>query len=316
MTPAKEDPSNALSRSALQAFDNLNGSHPGYRPAHAKGILVSGTFTPSAGGSSLSSAPHLHRATTPVSVRLSDFAGIPAIPDNHPDASPRGIAIRFHLAEHLHTDIIAHSVDRFPTRTAEEFVEFLGAAYASGTATAHPTPIEAFLGAHPAALAFVQAPKPFPSSFATESFFSVSAYQFTSGSGATRYGRYRIRPEGASEYLDAQAAAAKPANYLFDELRERLAKEPVRFRILVQLAVDGDVVDDSTLQWPEERAQVEFGVIELTAEVPNNLTEQQHIIFDPIPRVEGIGTSGDPLLKPRADVYLLSGRRRRANAPL
>jgi len=312
MTPAREDPSNVLSRSALQAFDNLNGSHPGFRPAHAKGILLSGTFTPSAGGSSLTSAPHLHRASTPVSVRLSDFAGIPAIPDNHADASPRGIAIRFHLAAHVHTDIIAHSVDGFPARTAEEFVEFLGAVYASAAATAHPTPVEAFLGAHPAALAFVQAPKPFPVSFAAESFFSVSAYQFTSGAGAIRYGRYRIRPDGAAEYLDAPTAAAKSADYLFEELRERITREPVRFRILVQLADDGDVVDDSTVHWPEDRPQVEFGVIELTAEVPDNQAEQRHIIFDPIPRVEGIGSSGDPLLKPRADVYLLSGRRRRA----
>ena len=42
-----------------------------------------------------------------------------------------------------------------------------------------------------------------------------------------------------------------------------------------------------------------------------NDAEQQHIIFDPIPRVEGIDPSGDPLLEPRAAVYLASGRRRR-----
>jgi len=35
------------------------------------------------------------------------------------------------------------------------------------------------------------------------------------------------------------------------------------------------------------------------------------IIFDPIPRVDGIDASDDPLLELRA-VYLLSGRRRRA----
>jgi catalase len=45
---------------------------------------------------------------------------------------------------------------------------------------------------------------------------------------------------------------------------------------------------------------------------PNNEAEQRHIIFDPIPRVDGIESSGDPLLEPRATVYLLSGRRRRA----
>jgi catalase len=42
--------------------------------------------------------------------------------------------------------------------------------------------------------------------------------------------------------------------------------------------------------------------------------ERRKIIFDPIPRVDGIDTSGDPLSEVRAEIYLLSGRRRRAAA--
>src|SRR3981081_2471872 len=126
MTTQKEDKFTALSKDAIQALDDLNGPQPGFRPAHAKGILLSGVFTPAANGSSLTRAPHVQRASTPVTVRLSDFAGVPTVPDNDPNgASPRGSAIRFNLGEHVHTDIVAHSVDAFPTRTAEEFVEFL-----------------------------------------------------------------------------------------------------------------------------------------------------------------------------------------------
>jgi catalase len=51
--------------------------------------------------------------------------------------------------------------------------------------------------------------------------------------------------------------------------------------------------------------------IELNSVIADNDAEQRHIIFDPIPRVDGIDSSGDPLLEPRADVYLISGRRRR-----
>ncbi len=36
------------------------------------------------------------------------------------------------------------------------------------------------------------------------------------------------------------------------------------------------------------------------------------IIFDPIPRVDGIDPSADPIIAVRAALYLLSGRRRRA----
>ena len=115
-----------------------------------------------------------------MTVRFSDFAGIPTVPDNDPqNASPRGCAIRFHLAEHVHTDIVAHSVDAFPARTAEGFLEFLNALLATDPAGPHPNAIEQFLGTHPAALTFVQAPKPIPTSFAKESFFAVSAFKFT-----------------------------------------------------------------------------------------------------------------------------------------
>jgi catalase len=49
----------------------------------------------------------------------------------------------------------------------------------------------------------------------------------------------------------------------------------------------------------------------MTGILPENAAQQQRIIFDPIPRVDGIESSGDPLLEPRAAVYLMSGRRRR-----
>ncbi len=122
----------AISRDAVAAFDKIDGGvHPAFRPAHAKGILLTGMFTPSAEAASLTRAPHIQRRSTPVTVRLSDFAGVPNIPDNDSNASPRGCVIRFHLDEHVHTDIVAHSVDSFPARTAEGFVEFLNALIAT-----------------------------------------------------------------------------------------------------------------------------------------------------------------------------------------
>jgi catalase len=304
----------ALSRQVIEVFDKANGGlHPGFRPAHAKGILLTGTFTPSSEAVALTRAPHLQRNSTPVTVRFSNFAGIPTIADNDPQgAGPRGFAVRFHLAEHVHTDIIGHSVDAFPVRTAEGLVEFLSALIATDPSGSHPNAIEQFLGAHPAALTFVQIPKPIPTSFAKESFFAVSAFKFTKADGVSRYGRYRVLPVAGNEYLGETDAAARGPNFLFDEIKERVAKEPVRFRVAVQLAEDGDTIDDAAVRWPEERAQLAFGEISLHEITPNNATEQRHIIFDPIPRVDGIEASADPLFEPRANIYLMSGRRRRA----
>jgi catalase len=302
----------ALAQSLLDQFDAIFGQHPGFRPAHAKGVLLSGAFTPSKDAASLTRAPHFNRASTPVTVRFSDSTGLPSIPDSNPNANPRGIAIRFHLGERVHTDIIGHSTDGFPTRTGQEFLEFLRAVAVSPDPSAPNAPIKGFLESHPKALAFVQTPKPAPSSFVREAYFSVVAYQFTNKDGASCYGRYRIKPEAGVDHLSEDVVKGKDANYLFDEITAHIAKGRVNFDLNVQLANQGDVTDDATVHWPEGRTILKLGQISLTGVAPNSKQEQKAIIFDPIPRVDGIEPSADPLLELRAAVYLLSGRRRRS----
>jgi catalase len=302
----------ALSHALLEKFDLLFGVHPGFRPAHAKGIMLHGSFTPTPEAAKLSRAPHLNRPSTPATVRFSNSTGIPVIPDNDPNADPRGCAIRFHLAERVHTDIVAHSTNAFPAKTGEDFLEFLSAIAATDLAHFPGSPLEKYLGTHPPALAFVQAPKPPPSSFARESYFGLTAMRFINQDGAGHYGRYRILPQAGNDHLDPEAAAAKGANYLFEEIEVRIAKGPVKLKVVVQLAEDGDAVHDVTAHWPENRKLVELGQLAFTELVADEAHEQKQIIFDPIPRVDGIEPSDDPLLELRAAVYLLSGRRRRS----
>jgi catalase len=301
----------ALAEQLLAALDAVSGLHPGFRPAHAKGLMCAGTFTPAPEAAGLTRAPHASRPSTPVTVRYSDSTGVPAIPDNDPQRSgPRGIAVRFHLGDHAHTDIVAHSTNGFPVRTGEEFLEFLRAAAAAGAGK--PEALGAFLAAHPSARRFVETPKPIPTSFAREAFFAVTAFKFTNAAGVSRHGRFRICPEAGTEYLTDEQAARKSANFLFDEIGLRLAAGPVRLGVSVQVARPGDDVTDASVPWPVDPAEVPFGTLTLTERVDDREPERRRIIFDPVPRVDGIDPSGDPLTAVRADVYLLSGRRRRA----
>src|SRR3984893_1331348 len=216
----------ALSQDLLKQFDTIFGLHPGFRPAHARGVMLTGTFTPSPEAVSFTRAPHITRDSTAVTVRFPSSTGLPLIPDSDPNANPRGLAIRFNLAEHVHTDIVSHSTDGFPTRTGQEFLEFLRAVAASDPSKPSPSPIEVFLGSHPKALAFVQTPKPAPSSFARETYFGVTAMRFTNQDGVSRFGRYRITPDAGNNHLDDATTKSKDANFLFDELTERIAKSP------------------------------------------------------------------------------------------
>ncbi len=215
--------------------------------------------------------------------------------------------MRFHLAEHVHTDIVAHSANGFPATTGQEFLEFL-----RGVTQPDKAKVMEFVGSHPKALAFVQLVGKFPSSFARDSYFALTAMKFTNKDGVSRFGRYTFVPEAGEEHLDAATAKGKSAGYLFDDLAERIAQGPIKFKIMVQVAEDGDEVNDATVHWPAERKVVELGTLTLTDRVVDDAQEQKTIIFDPIPRLDGIAPSDDPLLELRAASYLISGRRRRA----
>ena len=299
-----------LAQQLLDALDALFGLHPGFRPAHAKGLMCSGTFTPSPEAAKLTRAPHASRPSTDVTVRYSDGTGLPTIPDNDPRSGAKGIAVRFHLGEHDHTDIVAQSTNGFPVRTGEEFLEFLRAAKA--LASGQPEALGSFLATHPNAKRFVEMPKPIPTSFAREAFFAITSFKFTNADGVSRHGRFRFRPEAGTEYLSEKEAETKSENFLFDEISQRLAKQPVKLGVFVQIAEPGDDVADASTIWPETHSEIPFGTITLTERVDDQVTERRKIIFDPLPRVEGIDSSGDPLTQVRADIYLLSGRRRRA----
>ena len=97
--------------------------------AHAKGILLSGTFTPTPEAAKLSAAPHFNNSSTPVIVRFSNATAFPTIPDTDPNTESRGMAIRFTLGDHVHTDIVNQSSPLIPSadrRRASRVIESIG----------------------------------------------------------------------------------------------------------------------------------------------------------------------------------------------
>lgn len=311
---ANQDYLDTLSKQLLDELDALFGLHPGFRPVHAKGVICSGIFTPSSEASSLTKAPHAQHSTTQVMLRFSNFAGIPTIGDTDPNASPRGIALRFNLAPHVHTDIVGHTHNGFPTRTGEEFLELAKALVKSGPDAAKPTLFDQYLDSHPKAKHFFSTPNPIPKSFAHDNYFAVTAFKFTNSENKSCFGRFQILPEKGTDYLSPEVVAGKDSNFLFSEIDEELAKGPIKMRVVVEIAPDGAEVNDATVTWPDSSRKVEFGMVELSSRVPDTDVEANRMIFDPIPRVEGIDPSDDPLIELRAAIYLISGRRRRAAA--
>jgi catalase len=295
---------------AVEHVDALNkvfGQHPGARAIHAKGTVLEGTFEPAARAKSISMAAHFQQAV-PVTVRFSNFPGIPDIPDNHPLASPRGFAIKFTLPDGSATDIVSHSFNGFPTPTSNDFHDLIVALGASGPDAAKPTALDKYLTSHPVAKTFLTQQKPAPVSFATLPYYGVNTFKFINAKSEVTFGRYQFLPVAGEHLLDPKAAEKAAANYLTTEIRQRVQAAPIKFKMVLQIAERSDKLDDPSIAWPASRRIVELGTLTIT-KADLNPDAEKPLLFLPGALTAGIEAS-DPMVKVRTDAYAVSFGRR------
>ena len=288
--------------------NKLNGSHPGFRAFHAKGVVVDGSFKASPVAAQLSQAQLFNGRTIPVTVRFSDGNGMPNVADGSPAANPHGMAIKYHLPGGVDTDMVTNSLKFFPVGTGEDFRDLLLAIIASPPDAPKPTKLEQFFASHP------NAPKAFgsaatPDSYAHEEYHGIDAFIFVSKTGQRQAVRYLLVPEKAV-HLTPEEAAKQPPDFLSDELTERIARRPVVFHLKAQLAEPGDQTKDGSQPWPDDRKVVELGVLTLRKVVPNSLEAEKKLLFVPTALTAGIELSDDPLPSERAAAYTVSFARR------
>ncbi|MGH6748492.1 MAG: catalase family peroxidase [Methyloceanibacter sp.] len=307
---AQSDPNQKSTPAELvDALNGVFGKQTDNRAVHAKGVVLHGKFTPSADAATLSKAAHFAGPDVPITVRFSDFAGIPTVSDTDGLASPRGMAVDFKLPDGSFTDLVTHSFNGFPSATADEFRQLLIALAASGPNAAKPTELDKFLETHPAAKAFLTAEKPAPVSYATLPYFGVNSFKFTNDKGDATFIRYQILPEAGAQYLTKDQLAAAGPNYLIEEIQKRVGDGPVRFKLVAQVAEPGDKIDDPTVAWPDSRKKVELGEIVIDKVDPDSDAAQRNLIFLPAALLPGIEPA-DPMITARSEAYPISFARR------
>lgn len=278
------------------------------RAVHAKGIIVEGNFTPDPHASAITKAKHLQKTKSQLIVRFSDFTGIPNIPDNIGLANPRGFAIKFKMPDGSSTDIVGHSFDGFPASNSDQFRELLLAIGASGEGAAKPTALDKFLGSHPVAKTFLTTQKN-PASYAGISYFGVNAFKFTNKKGESHFIRYQFIPADGEELLTAEQMAKMDPEYLQIEIKKRIAKHPIKFKMYAQIAGEGDNIEDPSTAWPASRKRILLGVIEITKLGTNTVQEDKSLFFIPNNIPAGIETA-DPMLNFRSKAYPISVKER------
>ncbi|MFL5489797.1 MAG: catalase family peroxidase [Gemmatimonadales bacterium] len=308
-TPADSSstPAASLPQQIADIVVQLDGGiHTGFRFMHAKGMVVSGSFTPSPQAKSLSRAGHFSGSAVPVTVRFSNAPGVPSNADNDPRSGPRGMAIRFNLPAGGFTDIVSISHNGFVVGTGEDFLAFLKAIASSGPDAPHPSPIETFFGSHPRAAKFALDVQARPRSYATAAYFGNNAFVLVDSQDKRQPVRYQMIPEAGVVNLDSATAAKQGANYLQEELQRRLSRGPVQFRLYAQLPNPGDPTNDGSIVWPADRERILLGTIRLTNVEPKQEELQRSLAFNPIFLTNGIELSDDPLVSLRSAVYALS----------
>ncbi|MFI5606559.1 catalase family peroxidase [Amycolatopsis sp. NPDC051903] len=305
-----ELPASQLSVSIVDEIEQLKGTFPGYRRAHARGVCYDATFVPSGVAADLTTAAHLRGEPVRATVRFSHTDTNPHLPDA--GTAVRGLAVKFHLPGGGNTDLVAVNLDRFIAATPEDFLGLLKSAEPD-PATGQPdlAKVQAHVGAHPSAgpALFTAAQLPTPVSYGTTTYWAIHAFLWRAADGAVRPVRYRWVPEAGEHVLGAGEGGDWPAEHLTGELATRLARGPVEFSLKVQLAEPGDPTDDATLVWPADRTEITAGRLAITGEV----TDRKHWdaqVFDPTLLTEGIELSGDPILAARSAIYAVSYDRR------
>jgi catalase len=137
-------------------------------------------------------------------------------------------------------------------------------------------------------------------------FFGTNAWVFINHEGVRQAGRYQILPVAGRHYVSDAEGKTKAPNFLMDELEIRLAREPVKFRLLLQLPNPGDATNDASMVWPDDRRTIDMGTVTITTVDPNSDATEKALAFDPTRLTDGIELSDDPLPDLRSRVYRLS----------
>jgi catalase len=219
------------------------------------------------------------------------------------------MALKFKLSDGAEVDVVVNALKFFPVATGEEFRDLLTALAKTGPDTPHPTPVETFLAAHPAA-GKAGATAKTPSSLARQTYNGVNAFIFVDADGKRQPFRFRFVPAAGEEILTPEEAAKRGPNYLMEEIGPRLAKEPASFRVLAQLAEPGDPTNDATKPWPDDRKTADLGTLTVTKAVADSASAEKTLLFMPNALTDGIEMSDDPLVDARVEAYAVSFGRR------
>jgi catalase len=293
----------------VEKIGKILGYFPGFRTLHADGRFYKGTFQANPTAKQYSRAVHLQGDQVPVTVRFSKGGGDPFAHFGN----TVGMATRFYLPDGRVTNSVMLSQKLFIANTVEQFLGLLEA----GLPTEPGGPVnkaglQAFLGQNPntAAVFRMRGESLAPISFAHTEFNSVHAFLFLNADNVATPARYHWVPVAGVQGQPVETLSQQGLYVLYEELEERLKSGPVYFDMVLELAEQGDPLDDATALWPADRKRVAIGRLTLDGAIAEAELADKVMNHDPTALTDGIEPTDDPILQIRRGVYEVSAAQR------
>jgi len=299
--------------SLLDALRAVDGTHPGFRRNHAKGVCVTGWFEGNGNAAGLSTTSVLQPGRVPVAGRFALAGGMPFQADA--PAKVRSMALRLLPPDGQEWRMGINDIPVFPVRTPREFQDLLLASR-SDPATGKPDParVKAFRATHPwLQTAGAQIThRPLSSGFADDNYRSLDSFLFVAKDGRETAVRWAMVPLQPVTPVDAHA---DDHDYLFRQLVDDIHAHPLQWRLMVTVAGNHDVIDDPSQGWADDDRQIDAGTLTLTTVESEKGGPCTSITFDPLVLPQGIAPSGDPILPARSATYMRSFAARSGEKP-
>ncbi|MVT09435.1 catalase family peroxidase [Chitinophaga tropicalis] len=293
----------------VEKIGKILGYFPGFRSLHADGRLYRGVFKANEAAKLYTRAVHLQGDEIPVTVRFSKGGGDPYAHFS----STVGMATRFYLPDGCVTNLVMLSQKLFIARTVEQFMDLLEAGLPKEPGgPINKEGLQHFFAANPnsGAVFKMRAESLAPVSFAHTEFNAVHAFYFINAESRPTAVRCHWKPALGIKGQSPEVLAAQPTDILYTELTGRLANEPVHFDLELELAQEGDPLNDATVLWPENRQRVVIGRLTLTAPTTEEEIGDKVMNHDPSLLTDGIEPTDDPILQIRRGVYEVSAAHR------
>ncbi|QHO76269.1 catalase [Bradyrhizobium sp. CCBAU 051011] len=300
----------ATPASIVDALKAEAGDSPKARASFARGRCVRGTYVPSGRAEEITRSLSFTRPSR-VLARFSVGGGNPKVADAD-KLVLRGFSFRLGAVDQR-SDILTQSAPVHYARTLDQMLAFLKARTPGPNGGPDLENVRAFSVANPETLhqASYIAAHPPRGSFAGTTYWGVHSFPATNSRGETRFIKFKVVPVGGNVTLTEEEARMKPADFLHDDLENRIRAGDIRFSVMALLDRPGDPTMDVTIRWPNEDRceEVRLGTIVITGIEPNEACDA--IMFDPANLTEGIGHPPDEIFAARHAACTISFAKRR-----